>query len=193
MRETSRTQAGRHGLTGAWEPHSDPRAQPCRRRRAPHPGTARHRVRRSRPAEEHQRHNAGTHRVSTRWPQPAPRFLDPLRSHDLVLRYGGDEFACALPHARTAQAENRVRHVAGLLHAAAPGTSLSSGRRCSAASRPRTSSRQPTTTCTPGAASRAPPATSESASGDQAGRLSRLSCRGGSLPSTVHSSAADPP
>ena len=41
-----------------------------------------------------------------------------LRSYDLVLRYGGDEFVCALSNAEIADAERRLREVADVLGAA---------------------------------------------------------------------------
>ena len=68
-------------------------------------------------------HAAGDHALRA----TGVALLRALRSYDLVLRYGGDEFVCALPHAGTAQAENRMRHVAAILDAASPGTRLSAG------------------------------------------------------------------
>ena len=57
----------------------------------------------------------------------ADALLRGLRSYDLVLRYGGDEFVCALPHAGVAQAESRLCQVARLLDDACPGARLSAG------------------------------------------------------------------
>lgn len=68
-------------------------------------------------------HAAGDHALRS----AGMALLGTLRSYDLVLRYGGDEFVCALPHIGAAQAENRMQHVAAVLRAACPGTSLSSG------------------------------------------------------------------
>lgn len=52
---------------------------------------------------------------------------DGLRSYDLVLRYGGDEFVCALSDAEIGLAESRLREVADLLRAAPSGGSISWG------------------------------------------------------------------
>jgi diguanylate cyclase (GGDEF)-like protein len=48
----------------------------------------------------------------------AEAFRQGLRSYDLMLRYGGDEFVCALPNAEIAHAEGRLREVAEALRAA---------------------------------------------------------------------------
>ncbi|MFL6241322.1 MAG: GGDEF domain-containing protein [Actinomycetes bacterium] len=50
-----------------------------------------------------------------------------LRSYDVVVRYGGDEFVCALPRASLAIAGQRFADVSNLLDAAIPGTSISVG------------------------------------------------------------------
>jgi diguanylate cyclase (GGDEF)-like protein len=50
-----------------------------------------------------------------------------LRSYDLVLRYGGDEFVCALSDAEIGHAERRLREVAELLRAAPSYGSISWG------------------------------------------------------------------
>ena len=50
-----------------------------------------------------------------------------LRSYDIVVRYGGDEFVCALPGSRLAEAEARFRSVQALLVSALLGASLSFG------------------------------------------------------------------
>ena len=50
-----------------------------------------------------------------------------LRSYDVVVRYGGDEFVCALPGSRLAEASSRLGHVSQLLTAAMPHASISFG------------------------------------------------------------------
>jgi len=50
-----------------------------------------------------------------------------LRSYDVVVRYGGDEFVCGLPHAGLAQATGRVDQVSAQLDAAVPGASVTAG------------------------------------------------------------------
>ena len=50
-----------------------------------------------------------------------------LRSYDVVVRYGGDEFVCGLPRAGIAQATGRLHQVSAQLHAAVPGASVTAG------------------------------------------------------------------
>jgi diguanylate cyclase (GGDEF)-like protein len=50
-----------------------------------------------------------------------------LRSYDVVMRYGGDEFVCALPQASLADAAHRLRDVQVRLAAAHRGASVSVG------------------------------------------------------------------
>lgn len=52
---------------------------------------------------------------------------DSLRSYDVVVRYGGDELVCALPHAGLAQATERMNQVTARLGSAVPGASVSVG------------------------------------------------------------------
>jgi len=52
---------------------------------------------------------------------------DGLRSYDIIVRYGGDEFVCALPGSRLADAEERVSEVRALLAEALAGASVSYG------------------------------------------------------------------
>ena len=50
-----------------------------------------------------------------------------LRSYDIVVRYGGDEFVCALPGSGLTEATSRFRHVQQLLVEAMSGASVSVG------------------------------------------------------------------
>jgi diguanylate cyclase (GGDEF)-like protein len=50
-----------------------------------------------------------------------------LRTYDVVVRYGGDEFVCALPGSRLQEAERRFTHVGRLLEDAMPASSVSFG------------------------------------------------------------------
>ncbi|MCW2777658.1 MAG: diguanylate cyclase response regulator [Frankiales bacterium] len=50
-----------------------------------------------------------------------------LRSYDVVVRYGGDEFVCALPGLDLTQAASRFEEVTHLLDALCPGTTVSVG------------------------------------------------------------------
>jgi diguanylate cyclase (GGDEF)-like protein len=50
-----------------------------------------------------------------------------LRSYDIVVRYGGDEFVCALPGSRVSDAEPRLADVSALLLGAFPGATFSVG------------------------------------------------------------------
>jgi diguanylate cyclase (GGDEF)-like protein len=52
---------------------------------------------------------------------------DGLRSYDVVVRYGGDEFVCALPDTQLADAAPRFEEVGRLLAAASPGATFSIG------------------------------------------------------------------
>jgi diguanylate cyclase (GGDEF)-like protein len=53
--------------------------------------------------------------------------LNCLRSYDVVVRYGGDEFVCALPKTRLADARKRFNRVVEVLSNARPGFSVSFG------------------------------------------------------------------
>jgi diguanylate cyclase (GGDEF)-like protein len=50
-----------------------------------------------------------------------------LRSYDLVVRYGGDEFVCALPGATMDVAQESLARVSSTLHRLAPGATVSAG------------------------------------------------------------------
>jgi diguanylate cyclase (GGDEF)-like protein len=50
-----------------------------------------------------------------------------LRTYDVVVRYGGDEFVCALPGSRLPEAEKRFKHVQGLVTEGLSGASVSFG------------------------------------------------------------------
>jgi diguanylate cyclase (GGDEF)-like protein len=50
-----------------------------------------------------------------------------LRSYDVLARYGGDEFVCALVDASLPLAERRFRDIAEILSEAVPGSSISVG------------------------------------------------------------------
>lgn len=50
-----------------------------------------------------------------------------LRSYDVVVRYGGDEFVCGLPRAGIAQASARLDDVSAQLGASVPGASVTVG------------------------------------------------------------------
>ena len=50
-----------------------------------------------------------------------------LRSYDIVLRYGGDEFVCGLTDLRLAESERRFAYVSDVLSRAASGASISVG------------------------------------------------------------------
>jgi diguanylate cyclase (GGDEF)-like protein len=53
--------------------------------------------------------------------------LSHLRSYDIVVRYGGDEFVCALPHIGIRQATRRFETVAKILSAVDKGHSITFG------------------------------------------------------------------
>jgi diguanylate cyclase (GGDEF)-like protein len=50
-----------------------------------------------------------------------------LRAYDVVMRYGGDEFVCALPHVSLEDAAHRLHEVETRLASAQPGASVSIG------------------------------------------------------------------
>jgi diguanylate cyclase (GGDEF)-like protein len=50
-----------------------------------------------------------------------------MRSYDVLVRYGGDEFVCSFGGATVAAAEQRFEQVRALLRQAAPGRSVSAG------------------------------------------------------------------
>ncbi len=126
MREAQQ-HAGRDALTGAWQRtpglHELGRAVDRAHRTLEPLVVVFADVDRLKSINDTSGHAAGDHALAS----TGAALLGALRSYDLVLRYGGDEFICALPHAGTAQAESRMRHVAALLHVDAPGTQLSSG------------------------------------------------------------------
>ncbi|MDX6286075.1 MAG: hypothetical protein QOG53_1560 [Frankiales bacterium] len=53
--------------------------------------------------------------------------LSGLRSYDIVVRYGGDEFVCAMADARREEAELRLSEVQKVLESVIPGASISAG------------------------------------------------------------------
>jgi diguanylate cyclase (GGDEF)-like protein len=57
----------------------------------------------------------------------AAALLGGLRSYDLVVRHGGDEFLCGLPDTGLADAQQRLDAVARTLAEQDPGTSVSIG------------------------------------------------------------------
>jgi diguanylate cyclase (GGDEF)-like protein len=50
-----------------------------------------------------------------------------VRSHDVVVRYGGDEFVCAMPHVGLTDAKARLEQVAEAIASAATGCSITFG------------------------------------------------------------------
>jgi diguanylate cyclase (GGDEF)-like protein len=50
-----------------------------------------------------------------------------LRSYDTVVRYGGDEFVCAMPHLGAAEAQARFEQIADVLRVLDPEHSISFG------------------------------------------------------------------
>lgn len=57
----------------------------------------------------------------------AKAMLTEMRSYDLVVRYGGDEFVCVLPEADLESAERRLNAVADGVRTTSPGASVSVG------------------------------------------------------------------
>jgi diguanylate cyclase (GGDEF)-like protein len=53
--------------------------------------------------------------------------LNGLRSYDVVVRFGGDEFVCALPGTSAAEAAQRLEDVCRALETSCPGASMSAG------------------------------------------------------------------
>lgn len=50
-----------------------------------------------------------------------------LRSYDLIIRYGGDEFVCALPGSHLDEAETRFTDIARVLATQVPGAAITVG------------------------------------------------------------------
>lgn len=68
-------------------------------------------------------HSAGDRLLAT----AGQALRDGLRSYDVVVRYGGDEFVCVLPNSSPPEASRRLAEVNNVLRALYPGGKLSIG------------------------------------------------------------------